>query len=332
MFSGELLIMLLSAFAGNTDVKYELSEAMSRRSLPHAIIIEGDKGCGKKTLAGILAAYAVCSSDGERPCGRCPHCLKAEKGIHPDIFSLDGNKPGELNIDSIRNVRAAAYIKPNEAANKVYMLFNCEKMLIPAQNAFLKVLEEPPENVMFILTAASSSVLLQTVRSRSRILTLYPPLPDEAAAVLRTRLPDKSEKELLEAAETAGGNIGLAAELLKSGGEEERKLAEEIFRAVFMSAEYPLLLLTNRLSKDRTFAVRVLDCLCGLTAECVRAALGAENTSDKAKELSDRISANRLTVLQKNVQHAREVLNINVNLSFYSTWLSGVLRSTENGG
>lgn len=324
--------MLLSAFVGNTDVKYELSEAMSRRSLPHAVIIEGDKGCGKKSLARILSAYAVCSADGERPCGRCPHCIKAEKGIHPDIVTLDGSNTGELNIDSIRKVRTTAYIKPNEAANKVYMLFNCEKMLAAAQNAFLKVLEEPPENVMFILTAASSSVLLQTVRSRSRIFTLYPPLPEEAAAVLKKQLPDKSEEEILEAAKASGGNIGVAAELLLSGGEEERKLAEEIFRAVFLTAEYSLLLLTNKLSKDRTFAVRVLDRLCELTAECVRAALGAKNTSGKARELSDRVSANRLIVLQKNVQYARSVLNINVNLSFYGTWLSGVLRSNENGG
>ena len=136
-----------------------------------------------------------------------------------------------------------------------------------------------------------------------------------------------------EPTDIEGEDIPPVRDYLKAKQKNGSELcAEEIFRAVFMSAEYPLLLLTNRLSKDRTFAVRVLDCLCGLTAECVRAALGAENTSDKAKELSDRISANRLTVLQKNVQHAREVLNINVNLSFYSTWLSGVLRSTENGG
>ena len=324
--------MLLSAFAGNNEVKYELAEAMSRRSLPHAVIIEGDRGCGKKTLAKILASYAVCSADGERPCGVCPNCIKAGKDIHPDIVTLDGTRSGELNIESIRNVRTAAYIKPNEAANKVYMLFNCEKMLIPAQNAFLKVLEEPPENVMFILTAASSSVLLQTVRSRSRILTLYPPLPEEAVSVLKGQFPDKDEQEIAEAANNAGGNIGAAAELLLSGGEEERRLAEELFRAIFNSSEYPLLLLTNGLAKDRTFAVTVLDRLCELTADCVRAAVGAKSASDKARELADRLSARRLTVLQRNVQYARDVLNTNVNLSFYGTWLSGVLRSDVTGG
>ena len=322
----------LSAFAGNAEVKYELAEAMSRRSLPHAIIIEGDKGCGKKTLAGILASYAVCSAEGERPCGVCSSCIKAKRGIHPDIVTLDGEVSGGLSVAAIREVRTAAYIKPNEAANKVYMLFNCEKMLPAAQNAFLKVLEEPPGNVMFILTAASSSALLQTVRSRSRILTLYPPPPSEAADLLGERFPEMDRRKITEAAENAGGNIGVAAELLQSGGDEDRRLAEEIFGAVFLSAEYPLLLLTSRLASDRSFAVKVLDRLCEITADCLRAALGATCASEKARRLSDRLSARRIETLLKNARRARSVLDINVNLSFYGTWLSGVLRSDGTGG
>ena len=324
--------MLLTEFAGNTDVKYELTEAMNRRSLPHAIIIEGDKGCGKKTLARYIAEYGVCSSEGERPCGVCPHCIKAQKGIHPDIMELDGNNSGELNIESIRNVRSAAYIKPNEAENKVYLLFNCDKMLMPAQNAFLKVLEEPPENVMFILTVVSSTILLQTVRSRARIFSLYPPLPEEAERVLCGIMPEKTREEINHAVISTGGNIGAAAELLSSGGEEEIKLAEEILGAVPQPAEYQLLMLTNRLSQNRAFAVKVLDRLSELTADCVRASLGAKNASPKSKELASKMSVKRLNTLQKNVQHARDVLNINVNLGFYSTWLCAVLRSSENGG
>ncbi len=318
--------MRLSDFAANAGVKKELMQAMENRSVPHAIIIEGESGCGKKTLAGIIAQYAVCSSDAERPCGVCPHCIKAEKGIHPDIFIADGTQTGGLNIEAIRNIRSSAYIKPNEAGCKAYLLFNCDKMLMPAQNAFLKVLEEPPENVMFIMTVSSSASLLQTVRSRSRIISLYPPDVDEAVEVLKNKLPDRDENELYAAAKSCGGNIGQTIELLERGGEEEKKLAAEIMKAAALSAEYPLMLLTNQAVKNRAFAAGVLNGLSELSAECVRAVFGANDASDTAKELASRFSKRRLLKLQENIQRAKDVLNYNVNMNFYGTWLCAVLR------
>ena len=121
--------MLLAEFAGNAELKYELGENMKRGTLPHAVIIEGATGTGKRTLADIIAQYCVCRADSGRPCGVCNGCMKAEKKIHPDIFYADGEKK-ELSVDSIRNIRSEAYIKPNEAPMKVYILSNCEKMLV----------------------------------------------------------------------------------------------------------------------------------------------------------------------------------------------------------
>lgn len=319
--------MRLSDLAANAELKYELAEAMRNSSLPHAIIIEGEKGCGRSSLAGILAGYAVCTSSGERPCGVCANCIKAAKGIHPDIFTADGSKAGELNIEAVRSIRTDAYIKPNEAPNKVYILLNCEKMLPAAQNAFLKVLEEPPRNVMFIMTALSASNLLQTVRSRSRVMTLYPPSVSEAAEVLLRLRPDVSPEIIQQAAADCCGNIGAALELIENGGEEEKKTAEDILRAVTQTSEYPLLLLTSSIARDRAFAVSVLDRLCSLSAECVRASLGASDAGSAAREIVAKLSRRRLLKLQSSILHARDVLNINVNLNFYSTWLCAVLRS-----
>lgn len=324
--------MRLSELAANAEVKYELAEAMRRRSLPHAVLIEGEKGCGKQTLARILAEYAVCRAEGERPCGVCPNCVKAQKGIHPDIVVANGDQSGALNIEAIRNIRTGAYIKPNEAENKVYILLQCEKMLVPAQNAFLKVLEEPPEHVLFVLTAVSATALLQTIRSRVRILSLYPPSPTEAAEVLRRMLPDRSPEQLTEAAQSTGGNIGAAITLLNSGGEEEKKAAEAIYRAILLPAEYPLLLETSRIVQNRAFALAVLNNLCDLAAECVKAGYGVKTVSPTAASLAEGLSRKRLTTIQRNVQQAREVLNYNVNLNFYGTWLCAALRRNENGG
>ena len=327
IFRKRYLFMLLSEFAANEEVKSELSELMKKDTLPHAMIIEGAKGTGKKTLAEIIARFCVCSSDNNRPCGMCGDCIKAEKNIHPDIFIADGNNSGELNIEAIRNIRSDAYIKPNEAAKKVYILLNCEKMLMPAQNAFLKILEEPPENVIFILTAVSAASLLQTVRSRSRILSLYPPTVGDAAEFLRKRFPDKDITEIQNAAKNSIGNIGNAIELLEGGSEESRLIAEEILKAIPLSTEYSLLIATNKLSQNRALAVSSLDILCELISECVKSSAGIENTSALAKNIALKLTKKRLFRLQEKIVKARDILNTNVNLNFYGTWLCAELRN-----
>lgn len=319
--------MLLSEFAANHTVKNELSEAMKNHSMPHAILVTGAKGTGKKTLADIIAQYCVCSSSEIRPCGVCPNCVKAQKNIHPDILIADGNRPGELSIDSIRNIRSSAYIKPNEAASKVYILTNCEKMLVPAQNAFLKILEEPPENVVFIMTAVSAASLLQTVRSRSRIFSLYPAAVTEAAEEVQKRFPEKSTDEIKSAAELCGGNIGMTLQMLENGGEESMKLAEEIYSAIFLSGEYRLLTLTNQLAQSRSFAVSVADCLVEVSAEAVKASAGVKTSSLAAENAAKRIARKKLMKIQSNTQKAREVLNSNVNMNFFCTWLCALLRT-----
>ena len=318
--------MLLTEFAGNAELKYELGENMKRGTLPHAIIIEGAAGTGKRTLADIIAQYCVCRADSGRPCGVCNGCMKAQKKIHPDIFYADGEKK-ELSVDSIRNIRSEAYIKPNEAPMKVYILSNCEKMLVPAQNAFLKVLEEPPKNVQFIMTVKSASSMLQTVRSRSRIFSLYPAGVGNAVKIAEKRFPNKDIDEIRHIAEICDGNIGMTLQMIESGGEEARKLAEDIFLAATQSTEYALLTLTGRLAADRNFAVNVLDCMTEIAADCMKAAAGVKVSSHVANDTAERYSKKRIAETAENIRYARKILNTNVNLNLFCTWLSSVLRT-----
>ena len=318
--------MLLNEFISNDTVKNELSEVMANKSVPHAIIIEGAKGTGRKTLAKIIAQYCVCSSDTQRPCGICPDCKKAEQEIHPDISVFDGNVSGAYSIDAIRNIRSSAFIKPNEACSKVYILLNCDKMQVPAQNAFLKVLEEPPENVVFIMTVMSATSLLQTVRSRARIFSLFPADISEAVVEVKKRFPDKSPDEIQHIVSICDGNIGISIQMLENGGEEAQKLAEDIFRAIPLTAEYQLLLLTSQLAENRNFASSVLDCMLEIGAECVKASVGAKTSSEIAVETAKRLPKKRIFSIMENIGKARDILNTNVNLNFFSTWLCSVLR------
>lgn len=318
--------MQFNEFVANDKLIKELTEAVETNTLPHAIILDGAKGTGKQTLAKIIAQSFVCTSLEQRPCGKCPACIKAMHLSHPDIFIANGNNTGELTVDAVRNIRTDAYIMPNEAPVKVYLLLNCDKMLAPAQNAFLKVLEEPPANVAFIMTVTSANKLLQTVRSRSRLYTLYPASPEEAAEYVSRFYPETDYGDILHSAQLCGGNIGKTLEVIESGGEEAKKLADEIFYAVIKGNEYNVITLTAKISTSRVFAASVLDFLTENASECVKASVGVKTLSSIASDASKRMTKNRIFRLAENIERAKQILETNVNLNFFGTWLSSVLR------
>ena len=158
--------MNLKGLAGNAPLKRQLELETARRGLSHAYILSGPPGSGKRTLAGLLAAALVCSEQGGGlPCLACPNCRKAMAGIHPDIVRT-GDDGKDITVAQIRALRADAYIRPNEAACKVYILENAQTMNDSAQNAMLKLLEEGPPYAAFLLLTDNAAALLPTVRSR----------------------------------------------------------------------------------------------------------------------------------------------------------------------
>ncbi len=142
------------------------------RRLSHAYILASPNRAECLNLAGQIAAAAVCQREEDAPCGQCRACRKAQNGIHPDILHVQrevgskGELKGFLTVDRIREMTADAYVLPNEAARKVYILDEADKMNPQAQNALLKTLEEPPAGVIFLLCVESAGLLLPTVRSR----------------------------------------------------------------------------------------------------------------------------------------------------------------------
>ncbi len=318
--------MDLKSFAGNDNTIYELEQVMKSGAFPHAVIIDGAKGTGKKTLANILAQYLVCVSDGGKPCGHCSGCIKAAHKTHPDINITDGNVQGVLAVDNIRKIRSDAYIMPNEAPVKVYLILDCDKMLAASQNALLKILEEPPKNVVFIITATSANMLLQTVRSRSRIYTLYPPPVEISAGYIESAYPQLNKEEILSALKVTDGNIGKALQNIQSGNEEAKMLADQILAAVTEGREYDMLLLTSRLSSSRDFAAGVLDFLLEDAGECIKASVGIETHLDAARKTAEKLSQKRIYRLADDIEKARNILKSNVNLNFFGTWLCAVLK------
>ncbi len=109
-------------------------------------------------------------SNGIQPCGKCSDCIKLTAGTHPDFFETGVNGT-KVSVDDIRKISSEAYLSSNEAKCKIFALHDADKYNAESQNALLKILEEPPSHVKFIVCASTPFGILPTVRSR--LYTVY---------------------------------------------------------------------------------------------------------------------------------------------------------------
>ncbi len=207
---------MLNRLVGNCRVKKVLSDMISSGRLVHSFIIEGEEGVGRHTLSAIIAAAAVCENT-NIPCGVCRPCELASKLNHPDI-SVYAPTKSRFSVETVREIRREAYIMPIELRRRIFVLENADLMTAEAANALLKVLEEPPGSVMFMLLVKSAAALPVTIRSRCVILSLTEPEFDEAFAFLSERYSELPDEDVTNALRVSQNNIGRAGMILK--GEE----------------------------------------------------------------------------------------------------------------
>lgn len=148
------------------------------KKLFHACIVQSQDENARKELAQQLAMQLLCSGSENAPCGICRDCRKVQNGTHPDLIHIsrahdaEGNPRREIYVDQIRALVADALVLPNEAERKVYIISEAEFMNTSAQNAMLKLLEEPPTHAAFILCTTSAESLLETIRSRCEVFSV----------------------------------------------------------------------------------------------------------------------------------------------------------------
>ena len=151
-----------------------LCDLASGGVLPHALLIETEN-IEKNGIdhALCIAKSLICKSENIKPCENCIACKKVNLRVHPDI-QIISPKPGykSIRVDDIRSVRSDAYLEPNEAPYKVYIISDGSLMNEQAQNMLLKVLEEPPKKVKFIILCQSRFSVLATIRSRVQIIEI----------------------------------------------------------------------------------------------------------------------------------------------------------------
>lgn len=149
--------------AENSTLARAVRRAAEQGRLSHAIVLSGDGDL--LDAARFIAASHVCEEE-SKPCLRCRHCRKVLEGIHPDVTVVRDTEHRELTVDAVRALRQDVYIRPNEAARKVYIIADSHQLNERDQNVLLKIVEEGPAYAAFLFCAETAAALLPTVRSR----------------------------------------------------------------------------------------------------------------------------------------------------------------------
>lgn len=277
-------------FNDNHSIKHQLNSFSQNNRMPHAIIIEGGSPQQREALAQLLSMWAVCVNSGSRPCGECAQCRKAKNNSHGDIKIAEGSgKTNIISIEEIRKITRDAVIIPNEAAVKVYMLADADKrMQREAQNAFLKTLEEPPQNILFLLTCEKAGAMLPTILSRVTVLSL-----DENK---------QPETEVLE-------------------------LAADIAVSIIQTKEISLLLSTGKLN-SKSLAMQVLPCVGDILRDALAVSCGGQAVTNRqaADKLAVKLTKKRIMQLIDITNDALIKIDQNVNMNLLVTWLCGEYR------
>ncbi len=181
--------------------------------LPHALLLAGPAGIGKSRFAGALVQRLLCSSPRETDdcaCGECPSCRLFAAGNHPDFrhvipeaeaLEAEGEGAGDADkkkassqilIGQIRALEDFVYIGGHLSSRRAILIEPAEAMNIAAENALLKILEEPPVGVCFVLVSDRWRKLLPTILSRCRVVSFGRPAADEARRWLTEQGSDKA--------------------------------------------------------------------------------------------------------------------------------------------
>ncbi len=257
--------MKFNEIIGQQTAKQRLVQMVANDRMPHALLFLGGEGCGKLALALAFAQYVLCNNkqDGDA-CGTCSQCIKANKYIHPDLhfsFPVIGtkvtsdkyaaewrtaleqnpylnvnqwlqsigaeNKQGNINKDECNSIIKKLSLKIYEGSHKILIMWLPE-YLQKEGNRLLKLIEEPPENTLFILVAQSSEKILNTILSRCQIVNINPLSDEEVAQGLVQR--GITEEKAQQVSFLANGNLNEGLQLSESAENDNSTLFLEWMR------------------------------------------------------------------------------------------------------
>ena len=311
---------------GNEQLKKNLTSSLSRGHMAHFYLIAGPEGSGKRTLARLLSAAILCRGD-QKPCLNCIACKKVLDGHHPDCITVDDPEKKTVTVKMVREAREDMFIRPNEADHKIYLIPRAQEMRMEAQNALLKVLEEPPSYGVFLLLTDNPDKMLPTIRSRCRELNLQPLSREILLPELRTRFPQAQGDDLEAAMQRSGGFLGQAIQLL-DGGEENLPQMEAFVKAFSENSSLELTRLLVPLERwNRDNLAQLLRCWRELLEEAMICRSGIKTISPLSRKLASCKSGQELYRAAQVLQKTETCLGSNVSPAAVCGYLVWALRS-----
>lgn len=340
-------------FLGNSELTARLKNDISANKLSHAYIIEGARGSGKRTLAKLICAAVGCSSN-DRPCMTCISCDKIMRDQSPDVIYVEAEDGKvQLGVDVIRGLRENAMFGANDLDTKSYIFPAADTMNQQAQNALLKLLEEPPPGILFLLLCENAENLLPTIRSRAPVCRLEALSDTEISKWLLENEPNaaklsEADREAFDiAVRMANGSLGVAIDLC------DPKRSEECLKSWKAAREYLKLLVerskpggeaaffeyASKLAspKQRQWLAEIYSLLCAAVRDLLAAKLTTSFSPEffvsesEARELSQDHTTLRLMKLFDIFSNAYDELGRNINLQLSQTRTAMLAASAVSG-
>ena len=294
------------------------AEKLENGMIPHALIIEGPRGCGKRAFALWCAQALLCTSRPRRPCGECAGCKRVLNGFHPDLH-IYGDED-TIGVGDVRELIRETGLVPVEGEQSVYVLLHGEKMQSAAQNALLKIFEEPPPGVSILLLTESRRALLPTIRSRGQRITLSGLTDGQLREELRRREPRASAEELDAAVRVARGSLGEALDLLGKSARKQRENAREWLEALFSGDAYRLIgtVAVSMAKEKRENLLPLFDAFLRMLFDLLLVRTGGEPLlleRKEARSLAQRTTRRALSRMCERTIVCRERLEANGNIT-----------------
>jgi DNA polymerase-3 subunit delta' len=330
-------------------IKKKLERDLEQGRLAPSLIFHGLPGVGKERMAFYLAQSILCRESGRGACGECLSCRKVSKLLHPDVQWLFP-KPGSVDddelekiidrksrkdfykpafgktsshaIDAIRRLRIISSKRPYEGNSKVFIVTEGDRMTVEASNAFLKLLEEPPDDTVILMTTSRLHALLPTIRSRCEEIRFSPIPLDELKKILVEDLEISAEiaDQLSRFSEGSLGRVVMARQQVGKDGWDD---AWQIFQLASLGSEGDIFeyVTTGPLKGDREKIRLALEVLISLLRDllAVTLDLGKDdliNVSryDLFKDCGE-LKLNGVIRSIKLVEEQRRLLDRNINSS-----------------
>lgn len=304
-----------------------LQKEIATSSISGAYLFTGAAGIGKTLTALTFAKALNCKKEEVDSCDECSSCRKIEHHIHPDVRIITPENDS-IKIEQIRNLKRESSYKLYEGRKKVWIIEKADKFGVAAANSILKILEEPPPQVVLILISQTKEGLLPTILSRCEVIRFFPlPLP-EIEKIIAQQLPQSSDRIYI-LAKLARGSAGEALYLAKE--KNTLKIREELLNALRknMNLEEIFKLAAQWANHKEKELQRIFDVILFWFRDILILKQGGEKwliNYDKVKELArekDKYSAQDIKKIMETIEKARYYLKSNVSqkLVLESLWL-----------